>query len=298
MKYLSVEEVAKNWNLSARSVRNYCQQGRISDAFLDGKTWRIPEDAEKPSVKYNPSNKTLLTILKEEKDSKLPGRIYHKLQIDMAYNSNHIEGSTLTHDQTRLIFETKTIIFDENKRESINVDDIIEMNNHFKCFDFVIESAKKELSEAIIKQMHFLLKQNTSDAAKPWFRVGDYKLVQNYIGDKETTSVEEVPKEMKKLIAEYNSKQKVTVNDIVDFHAKFETIHPFQDGNGRVGRLIMFKECLKNNIVPILIKDEFKDFYYRGLREYKKEKGYLVDTCLHGQDIVCNYLDYFKIKHK
>ena len=146
--------------------------------------------------------------------------------------------------------------------------------------------------------MHFLLKQNTSDAAKSWFRVGDYKLLQNYIGDKETTSVEEVPKEMKKLLAEYNSKQKVTVNDIVDFHAKFEIIHPFQDGNGRVGRLIMFKECLKNNIVPILIKDEFKDFYYRGLREYRKEKGYLMDTCLHGQDIVCNYLDYFKIKHK
>lgn len=297
MKYLSVEQAAKKWNLSARSVRNYCKQGRVPFAFLDGKTWKIREDAEKPVTYIINANKKLLTWLKEEKKYRIPGRMYNLLQIDMAYNSNRIEGSRLSHEQTRMIFETNTVGFNFEDRSSLFVDDIIEMKNHFNCFDYVIDNAKKELSEAMIKKLHYLLKQNTSDAAKIWFKVGDYKIIDNFVGGRKTTSVVYVRDEMKKLVDEYNSKQNITINDIIDFHYKFERIHPFQDGNGRVGRLIMLKECLKHNFVPILIKDEFKQFYYRGLKEYEKEKGYLIDTCLHGQDIVSSYLDYFKIKH-
>ena len=297
MKYLTVEQAAKKWGLSSRTVRNYCRQRRIPSAFLSGKTWKIPEDATKPDTYVVSANKKLLTWLKEEKDYGIPGRMYNILQIEMAYNSNRIEGSRLSHDQTRMIFETNTVGLNEDIRSAIFVDDIIETKNHFRCFDFVIDNAKKDLSEVMIKKIHFLLKQNTSDAAKSWFKVGDYKIIDNFVGGRKTTSVVDVRDQMKKLLAEYNSKQNVTIYDIIDFHYKFERIHPFQDGNGRVGRLIMLKECLKHNFVPVLIKDEFKEFYYRGLKEYEKEKGYLIDTCLHGQDIVSSYLDYFSIKH-
>jgi len=296
MRYLTSSEIAKKWNLSERSVRNYCASGRVLDCYLEGKTWFISENALKPmrSKRKILTYRNLLDSLIEEKQLRLKGRIYHKLQIEYTYNSNHIEGSRLTHDQTRLIFETNTIGI---TKSNIKVDDIVETMNHFKCIDFVIDNAKRKLTESMIKQLHYLLKQNTSDSFLSWFKVGDYKLMENEVGGHDTVKPECVKDAMKKLINSYNSIEKVTIEDIIDFHYQFEIIHPFQDGNGRIGRLIMLKECLRNNIVPIIIKDEFKDYYYRGLKEYKTQKGYLVDTCLHGQDIIKSYLDYFKIRY-
>ena len=296
MKYLTSEEIASIWKVSERSVRNYCNKGRVPGAILNGKTWMIPENAKKPKreIRHSIRNRTLLDILLEEKEGQVKGGIYHKLQIEMTYNSNHIEGSKLTHDQTKYIYETKTI---GATKENINVDDIIETANHFRCVDVVIESAKYKLSESFIKQVHFILKSGTSDSRKSWFKIGDYKLMDNEVGGNDTCPVSEVKVQIKELLKKYNSKQKVTVEDIIEFHYEFEKIHPFQDGNGRVGRLIMLKECLKHNIVPMIINEELKYYYYRGLKEYKNNKGYLVDTCLFAQDIVKTYLDYFKIKY-
>ena len=295
-KYLTSSEIAKIWNLSERSVRNYCNHGKVPGAILNGKIWLIPQEAQKPKRQVRFSNKAmkLSEILKEEKQSSLKGGIYHKIQIEMTYNSNHIEGSKLTHDQTRYIYETKTIGISNT---NVKVDDIIETVNHFRCIDLVIDAANYKLSESFIKQLHFVLKSGTSDAAKPWFKVGDYKALPNEVGGQGTVEPKNVKHEMTKLLSEYNSKTNITIEDIIEFHKKFEEIHPFQDGNGRVGRLIMFKECLRNNFVPIIILDEFKEFYYRGLKEWKYEKGYLIDTCLYGQDIVKTYLDYFYIKY-
>ena len=296
MKYLSVTDVAKKWNLTDRSVRKYCQDGKIPGAFLTGKTWNIPEDCEKPERAKRKSSKpqTLLDILKEQKDSKLSGGIYHRIQIDLTYNSNHIEGSRLTHDQTRYIFETNTIGITD---ESVNVDDIVETTNHFRCIDSVIDNAKYELSEKYIKELHRILKSGTGDSRKDWFNVGDYKKLPNEVGGSETTLPEDVSSDMKKLLADYNGKANVTLEDIIEFHVQFERIHPFQDGNGRIGRLIMFKECLKHNIVPFIIEDKIKMFYYRGLKEWNQEKGYLTDTCLSAQDTFKKYLDYFRIEY-
>ena len=296
MRYLTSAEIASIWKVSERSVRNYCNKGRVPGAILNGKTWLIPENAKKPKreIRHSIGNRTLLEVLLEEKEGQIKGGIYHKLQIEMAYNSNHIEGSKLTHDQTRHIYETKTIGVTE---ENINVDDIIETSNHFRCVDVVIESAKYKLSESFIKQLHFILKSGTSDSRKTWFKIGDYKLMDNEVGGEDTCPVSEVKAQIKELLKNYNLKQKVTVEDIIEFHYEFEKIHPFQDGNGRVGRLIMLKECLKHNIVPMIINEELKFYYYRGLKEYKNVKGYLVDTCLFAQDIVKTYLDYFKIKY-
>ena len=296
MKYLTVAEISKKWNIAERSVRDYCSKGRVIGAILDGKTWLIPEDATKPlrQKRHTLKEEKLLDILKREKEAKLHGGIYQKLQIDITYNSNHIEGSKLTHDQTRYIFETKTIGITD---ESILVDDIIETTNHFRCIDLAIEAAKTKLSESLIKQFHYILKSGTSDSTKPWFKVGDYKMIENEVVGIETVSPKEVKAKMKELLLWYNSISNITLNDIIEFHYRFECIHPFQDGNGRVGRLIMLKECLKHNIVPILILDEYKAFYYRGLKEWKNEPGYLKDTCLYGQDIFKKYLEYFKIKY-
>lgn len=296
MKYLSVKDVAILWNTSERNVRNYCAAGRVPGAFLIGKTWNIPENAEKPerSNKSKPAPQTLLDILKEEKHSQLHGGIYHKIQIELTYNSNHIEGSRLTHDQTRYIFETNSIGVTD---ESVRVDDIIETSNHFRCIDEIIDSAKSQLSEKFIKYLHFILKTGTSDAKKDWFAVGDYKKLPNEVGGTETTLPENVSAEMKKLLVSYNSRENITLEDIIGFHVQFERIHPFQDGNGRVGRLIMFKECLKHNIVPFIIEDKIKMFYYRGLKEWNYEKGYLIDTCLSAQDTFKTYLDYFRIPY-
>ena len=296
MRYLSVTEIAKKWNISERSVRNYCAQGRVNGAFLTGKTWNIPENAEKPerSNKKKEQSITLLDILQEQKAGKYSGGIYHKTQIDLTYNSNHIEGSRLTHDQTRYIFETNTIGVE---KEALNVDDVIETVNHFRCIDMIIDNARAALTEKFIKELHLILKNGTSDSVKDWFAVGDYKKFPNEVGGMDTALPEEVAGKMKTLLTEYNGKEEKTFEDILDFHVKFERIHPFQDGNGRVGRLIMFKECLKYNIVPFIIEDNLKMFYYRGLKEWDNEKGYLTDTCLAAQERFKAYLDYFRIEY-
>lgn len=294
MRYLSVAEMAKKWDVSERSVRNYCAKGRVPGAFLTGKTWNIPENARKPERSNKRKEKpiTLLDILQEEKAGKYSGGIYHKTQIDLTYNSNHIEGSRLTHDQTRYIFETNTIGVE---KEALNVDDVIETVNHFRCIDMIIDHARATLTEKFIKELHLILKTGTSDSRKDWFAVGAYKKLPNEVGSIATALPEEVSDKMKALLTEYNSKEEKTFEDILDFHVKFERIHPFQDGNGRVGRLIMFKECLKYNIVPFIIEDNLKMFYYRGLKEWNDENGYLTDTCLTAQDRFKAYLDYFRI---
>ena len=296
MQYRSVNEIAKKWNVSERSVRNYCAQGRVDGAFLTGKTWNIPENAEKPerSNKKKEQPITLLDILQEQKASKYSGGIYHKTQIDLTYNSNHIEGSRLTHDQTRYIFETNTIGVE---KEVLNVDDVIETVNHFRCIDMIIDNVKVALTEKFIKELHLILKNGTSDYRKDCFVVGDYKKLPNEVGGMGTALPEEVADKMKVLLTEYNGKEEKIFEDILDFHVKFERIHPFQDGSGRVGRLIIFKECLKYNIVPFIIEDNLKMFYYRGLKEWNNEKGYLTDTCLIAQDKYKAYLDYFRIMY-
>ena len=294
MRYLSVAETAKKWNMSERSVRNYCANGRVNGAFLTGKTWNIPESAVKPERlnKKEVVPATLLEILQDEKKRRYAGGIYHKTQIDLTYNSNHMEGSRLTHDQTRYIFETNTIGVDG---EALNVDDVIETANHFRCIDMIIDNAKASLSEKFIKELHLTLKSGTSDSRLDWFAVGDYKKRANEVGGLPTALPGEAAGKMKALLAEYNVKNDKTFEDILEFHVKFERIHPFQDGNGRVGRLIMFKECLKYDIVPFIIEDDIKLYYYRGLKEWNNERGYLRDTCLSAQDKYKAWLEYFGI---
>lgn len=296
MRYLSVTEIAKKWNISERSVRNYCAHRRVQGAFLTGKTWNIPENAEKPerSNKKKGHTLTLLDILRDQKEGKYSGGIYHRTQIDLTYNSNHMEGSRLTRNQTRYIFETNTVGVEN---EVLNVDDVIETVNHFHCIDLVIDHADDILSEKFIKKLDLTLKNGTSDSRKDWFAVGEYKKIPNEVGGMDTALPEEVADKMKTLLKEYNVIKEKTLEDILAFHVKFERIHPFQDGNGRVGRLIMFKECLKRNIVPFIIEDNLKLFYYRGLKEWDNEKGYLTDTCLTAQDKYKTYLNYFRIAY-
>lgn len=293
MEYLSVEKTAEKWGISQRSVRNYCAQGRIAGARRIGKTWYIPEDAQKPGrIARKKAEPTLLQILAEQKATRMTGGIYHKVQIDLTYNSNHIEGSRLTHDQTRYIFETNTIGIEN---EAVNVDDILETANHFRCIDMVIDKARSALTEKFIKELHAVLKTGTSDSRKEWFNVGEYKKLPNEVGGRDTTLPENVAAEMEALLETYNALPSKSFEDIVAFHVAFERIHPFQDGNGRIGRLILFKECLKYNIVPFILEDDLKLFYYRGLKEWDQEKGYLLDTCLTAQDRFKVYLDYFRI---
>ena len=297
MYYLSVSETAKKWGVSERSVRNYCAQGRVDGAVLVGKTWRIPQNAEKPDRlnKHSDMPKSLLEVLKAEKAAKLHGRIYHKIQIELTYNSNHIEGSRLTHDQTRYIFETNTIGITD---VAVKVDDVVETANHFKCIDMIIDNAAYAPSEAFIKQLHAVLKSGTTDSRQDWFAVGDYKKLPNEVGGMDTTSPGDVAERMKKLLADYNAIKEKSFDDLLDFHYRFERIHPFQDGNGRVGRLLLFKECLRNNMVPFIIDEELKLYYYRGLKEWEHERGYLRDTCLTAQDRFKKYLDYFKVPYE
>ena len=297
MKYVNVNEIAAKWNLSERSVRNYCAHGKIPGVILDGKTWRIPEDAVKPVRKKRAEKiaNDLLARLKMEKEAGIPGGIYHKVQIELTYNSNHMEGSRLTHDQTRYIFETNTIGIQD---EVVNVDDIVETANHFRCIDQIIELANYPLSEAFIKQLHYILKSGTSDSRKTWFAVGEYKRFENEVGGSATAKPADVPGEMRNLLSRYNLSKQKTLKEIIQFHYEFEKIHPFQDGNGRVGRLIMFKECLRNGITPFIIEDDIKEFYYRGLKEWKNEQGYLMDTCLTAQDRFKVYMDYFGLEYK
>lgn len=295
MKYLLAAEIAEKWGVSPRTVRNYCTGGKIPGAYQKGKCWLIPESAKRPerTNKQIESN-TLLTRLKEEKQGKVRGGIYHKIQIELTYNSNHMEGSQLTHDQTRYIYETNTIGITEG---TLNVDDIIETANHFKCIDKVIDFANRALSEAFIKELHYNLKSGTADARKDWFMIGAYKKLPNEVGGKETTPPEQVAEKIKLLLSDYKSPKKKKFSELLDFHVAFENIHPFQDGNGRVGRLILFKECLQNDIVPFIIDEELKLYYYRGLQEWEREPGYLTDTCLAAQDKFKKYLDYFRISY-
>ncbi len=236
----------------------------------------------------------LLKVLQEEKLSSLKGGIYHKTQIKLTYNTNRIEGSKLSEEQTRYIYETNTF-FTEDGENATNIDDILETVNHFNCFDYMLDIVEEPLSEAHVKEFHKILKFNTSDAKKDWFNIGEYKLKPNVVGGIETSKPSEVKSHMDNLLTDYQAKENTEFLDIIDFHYKFEKIHPFQDGNGRVGRLIMFKECLRHNFVPFIIQDEFKFFYYRGLSEYPKVKGYLTDTCLSAQDNYKELLKYFEI---
>jgi Fic family protein len=294
MEYISIAKIAQKWKVSKHFVRNYASLGQIDGAILKDKAWFIPADAEKPE-RLNKVSKQLVTLLgklQTEKESKVKGGIYHKIQIELTYNSNHIEGSKLTYDQTRYIYETNTIGIDS---KVVNVDDIVETVNHFKAIDTIIEQAKQPLNEKLIKFLHQTLKNGTSDSRKEWFAVGNYKKLPNEVGGRSTASPEEVPSKIKKLIANYNEAQTKTFEEIIEFHYKFEAIHPFQDGNGRVGRLLLFKELLRNNIVPFIIDEELKVFYYQGLAEWENERDYLLDTCLTAQDKFKKYLDYFRI---
>ena len=293
MEYISVVQFAEKYGISERTARNYCAEGRIYGAFLTGKTWNIPADAKLPK-KGKRKLSPLLTRLREEKEAKLKGGIYHRTQIDLTYSSNHIEGSRLTKEQTRFIFDTNTLGI---TTENTSVDDIMETVNHFRCIDYVIDHAMDKITEAHIKQLHAILKTNTSDSQKPWFAVGDYKRLANEVGGEETMSPENVHKRMKKLVSEYNAIRKVEFDDILNFHVQFERIHPFQDGNGRVGRLLLLWQCLQSTHVPFVITEDLRLFYYRGIQNWGSINGYLRDTCLTAQDNFKLSLDYFKIKY-
>lgn len=295
MDYISVKDYAATHGIAERTVRNYCVTGKIAGAERIGRAWMIPSDATMPSLsKIKNSYSQLLTTLREQKEGKMKGGIYHRIQIDLTYNSNHIEGNRLTKDQTRYIFETNTLGITE---EAVKVDDIIETTNHFRCIDYIIDHATEPLSESLIKRLHAILKTGTSDAGKSWFAVGEYKRLPNEVGGSETTSPEEVREEICSLLKEYSEKKTPTFDDLLDFHHRFESIHPFQDGNGRVGRLILFKECLRFGIVPFIITDRLKMYYYRGLHEWPKVPDYLRDTCLTAQDSFKAILDYFRIPY-
>lgn len=295
--YLSVSEAAELWGISPRSVRNYCAQGRVAGAFVTGRTWNIPKDAQKPT-RANArarAQSPLLTRLVEERTAGISGGIYHKVQVELTYNTNHIEGSTLSRDQTRLIFETSTVA---TGLEGVRLDDVIETTNHFRCVDHIIDHVQDPLTESLLKELHRVLKTATSDADLSWFAVGDYKLVPNEVAGRETTSPERVAGAVRELIHRYEDGAPKTIEDIVAFHVALERIHPFQDGNGRVGRLVMFKECLRHEVTPFIIADDMKLFYYRGLQRWDEERGWLMDTCLSAQDTFKGWLDYFRIAYR
>lgn len=291
MRLVPEEEYAANHGLTVQAVRGYCAEGKLPGAEQEGEMWRIPADAPLPAeTEHSP----LLVALREQMESKMRGGIYHRTQIDLTYNSNHIEGSRLSKEQTRYIYETNTIGITD---EAVSVDDIIETTNHFRCIDFVIEHAEEPLTEEMIKRLHALLKAGTSDADRPWFAVGEYKLLPNEVGGKETTAPEDVPSAMRALLQEYAGKRQVSLEEILNFHYRMEMTHPFRDGNGRVGRLIIFKECLAHHIVPFIITEELKMYYYRGLDRWEEVRGYLLDTCLTAQDRYRAILDYFRITY-
>ena len=291
-KEIGKTELSTEVGLSTRTVAKIAKGEKLSERSLN----RIAEYlnvAPELLCRKEADNK-ILQILRDEKEIQLSGGLYHELQVRMTYNSNHMEGSKLSEDQTRLIFETNTI----NVGDGIPVDDILETVHHFRAIDYCIDIAEEKLTEEIIKKLHFMIKHDTKDAALPWFAVGDYKKRANVVGGRETSKPSEVARDMRTLLERYNTRDNVTIEDIIEFHAEFEYIHPFQDGNGRVGRLIALKECLKNNIIPFIIEDSKKSFYYRGLSEWRREKGWLVDTCLDGQDTFVKLLDMLEIPHE
>lgn len=292
MEYISVSQFAERYGISERTARNYCATGKIEGVFLTGKTWNIPADAPLPK-RTKAQVSPLLAALREQKDAKMKGGIYHRTQIDLTYNSNHIEGSRLTKEQTRYIFETNTLGITS---ESTRIDDIMETVNHFRCVDYVIDHATEKITEPHIKQLHLILKNNTSDSQKAWFAVGDYKRLANAVGEEETAHPKDVHKKVKALLSDYYSKKQVTFDDILDFHVQFERIHPFQDGNGRVGRLLLFWQCLQAGEVPFIITEDLRLFYYRGIQNWGQINGYLRDTCLTAQDNYKDLLKYFEAK--
>lgn len=293
MEYISSLQFAEKFGISERTARNYCASGKIKGAFLTGKTWNIPADAPLPK-KSRKNVSPLLERLREEKGSRLKGGIYHRTQIDLTYSSNHIEGSRLTKEQTRYIFETNTLGLTS---EDTRIDDIMETVNHFRCIDYIIEHATEKITEASIKHLHLVLKTNTSDSQKSWFAVGDYKKLANEVGGEETAHPKDVHERMKALLEKYNLKKSPQLEDIIDFHVQFERIHPFQDGNGRIGRLLMFWQCLHSSVVPVIITEDLRFFYYRGIQQWGKTDGFLADTCLTAQDKYKEILNYFEIKH-
>lgn len=294
MNFCSVQEMAKKWGISERSIRNQCAAGRVDGAVLMGRTWKIPADAEKPQCcrKGERCRTPLLERLQQEQAARQTGGMYQYLQIELTYHSNRIEGSGLTQGQVRSIYETNSIGITE---EPVVVDDVIEAVNHFQCIDRIIQRASEPLTEEFILKLHKILKTGTSDSRLDWFAVGAYKKVPNEVGGRDTTPPQEAPGAMEQLLIEYHSNREKQLEDLIDFHVRFEHIHPFQDGNGRVGRLILFKECLRYGVVPFVIQDDLKMFYCRGLSQWGRENGYLLDTCLAAQDRFKKYLQYFGI---
>ena len=294
MNFCSVQEMAKKWGISERSIRNQCAAGRVNGAVLMGRTWKIPADAEKPQCcrKGERCRTPLLERLQQEQAARQTGGMYQYLQIELTYHSNRIEGSGLTQGQVRSIYETNSIGITE---EPVVVDDVIEAVNHFQCIDRIIQRASEPLTEEFILELHKILKTGTSDSRLDWFAVGAYKKVSNEVGGRDTTPPQEAPGAMEQLLIEYHSNREKQLEDLIDFHVRFEHIHPFQDGNGRVGRLILYKECLRYGVVPFVIQDDLKMFYYRGLSQWGRENGYLLDTCLAAQDRFKKYLQYFGI---
>ncbi len=291
MEYHSVSEVARMWQMSERTIRHYCSNGVIEGAQKVGRSWKIPSGAT-PPLAQKANHSALLYRLQEERSAQIKGGIYHKIHIELTYNSNRIEGSSLSEEETRYIFETNTVGVEGGP---FNVDDIIETANHFRAIDFIIDRGRYELTESFIKKLHHFLKHGTSDSRKPWFATGEYKKVPNEVGGMNTTPPKLVGKEIGELLSWYRSLTSIRFDDILEFHVRFERIHPFQDGNGRVGRLIMFKECLAHNIVPFIISDSMKAFYYRGLQQWEHKQGFLRDTCLAAQDTFKEELRYFEI---
>lgn len=285
-------ELSKQLGLSTRTIAKIGKGEKLSSRSLI----KIAEYlGVKPELLMREvSDNKILQVLREEKEMKLSGGLYHELQVRMTYNSNHIEGSKLSEDQTRQIFETNTL----DVGDGIPVDDVLETVHHFRAIDYVIDEAENELTEEMIKHLHYILKHDTQDAALSWFAVGDYKRRSNMVGGHETTKPKDVSARMKELLADYNAQKVVTVSDVIAFHAEFEYIHPFQDGNGRVGRLVALKECLRHNIIPFIIEDSKKYYYYRGLSEWKTEKGWLTDTCLDGQDTFVRLLNALDIPYQ
>lgn len=294
MDFVSTREYAASRGMTESAVRRLCARGDIAGARREGGVWQIPALATPTG--HRPMVETpLLRALREQRGARMRGGIYHRTQIELTFNSNHMEGSRLSKEQTRYIFETNTVGVEG---EAVRVDDIIETANHFACVDYIIDHAAAPLSERLIRHLHATLKRGTSDAAKSWFAVGAYKRLPNEVGGEATTEPAKVGAALRDLLRAYSSKAAVTLEDILDFHYRFEAIHPFQDGNGRVGRLLMFKECLACGIVPFVIDEGLKMFYYRGLREWPRQRGYLTDTCLAAQDNYKTLLDYFKIGYR
>ena len=290
-KGISKTELSVKLGLSTRTIAKLAKGEKLSKRSIQKIADYIGESPD--VIMREISDNKILQVLREEKDMKLSGGLYHELQVRMTYNSNHIEGSKLSEDQTRLIFETNTL----DVGDGISVDEVLETVHHFRAIDYVIDIAEEELTEEIIKHLHYILKHDTKDSTLGWFAVGDYKKRANVVGGRETSKPSEVHKHMQNLINEYNAKEEISLEDIVAFHAEFECIHPFQDGNGRVGRLVALKECLHHNVIPFIIEDAKKNFYYRGLAEWKNEKGWLIDTCLDGQDTFIRLLDILEISH-